>query len=91
MIDQEIWLKEAYNLDLQNSKEYEIVKRKNEQNSLIKSFLNSFNSTVYDSINSKLNKVINDNKYELNFYFDSIYFKDNMEVFNNVHNNRLFN
>ncbi len=91
LIDQEIWLKEAYNLDLQNSKEYEIVKRKNEQNSLIKSFLNSFNSTVYDSINSKLNKVINDNKYELNFYFDSIYFKDNMEVFNNVHNNRLFN
>ncbi len=84
LIEQEIWIKEVYDMNLQNSKEYKNIKEINKQNSIIKSFLNSFNSQKPDSINCKLNNIINNPDYKLDIHFDSTYFKMNSELLNNI-------
>src|SRR5690606_36547426 len=62
LIEQEMWLVKSHQAGLQRSTEYLRLKLHNEQNMLIKSFLNSLRTLNQDSINSKLAAIVNDSK-----------------------------
>ena len=67
---------------MQNSNEYQACKKVNEQNAKTRSFLNSFTyHNKYNNINDTLSNLIIKNNIKPDFYFDSVYFKNDLEVF----------
>ena len=85
LLEEQIWINEAWKLNLQNSQKFKSESIKNEQNALIKSFLSSL-TKIYekDKINEYLEGIITKDKTAMDIQFDSTYFKNNLEQIDNM-------